>query len=45
MVYVFENEIYFITKVLTPRNILSDNTNLLVIIYKIYPKNSCSSEV
>ncbi len=30
-----ENEIYFITKVHTPRNILSDNINLLI-LYIIY---------
>ncbi len=28
------NEIYFIPKVLTPRNILSDNTNLLILYTK-----------
>ena len=39
------NEIYFTTKVPTSRNILSDNTNLLILYTKIYPKNSCSSEV
>ncbi len=29
-----ENEIYFITKVPTPKNILSDNTNLLILYTK-----------
>ena len=32
------NEIYFITKVPTPRNILSDNTNLLILHTKFILK-------